>query len=173
MCRPFDQLKNVQQVYNSFIAWMQAIMTCCVQRIKIDYCWRMGTILPNKLMMWSSNTLQPQFCWFMIVIWPSVYIHPYGIYNPQTRTIQESDSILQKQSRSAKSQVQFKSHHSKKRIKVTDATFFGWKSKGIRETLGVLIYDRHLAVCVYPPLWNLWSPNENYPRELRFPREAI
>ena len=91
----------------------------------------------------------------MIVIWPSVYIHPYEIYDPQTRTIQESDGILQKQSRSAKSQVQFKSHHSEKRIKLTDVAFFGWKSKGFRETLGVLIYDRHLAVCVCPPLRNL------------------
>jgi hypothetical protein len=102
----------------------------------------------------------------MIVIWPSVYIHPYGIYESRTRTIQESDGALQKQSsRSAKSQVRFKSHQSKKRIKVTDATFFGWKLKGIRETLGVLIYDCHLVICVYPPLWNLLSPNENYPRE--------
>ncbi len=42
----------------------------------------------------------------MIVIWLFVYIHPYGIYDPQTRTIQqESDGILQKQSRNAKSQV--------------------------------------------------------------------
>ncbi len=112
-------------------------------------------------------------CWFMIVIWPSVYIQPYGIYNPWTRTIQESDSIFQKQSRSARSQVRFKLHHSEKRIKVTYAAFFGWKSKGIRETLGVLIYDRHLAICVYPPLWNLWFPNENYPREWRYPWEAI
>ncbi len=91
----------------------------------------------------------------MIIIWPSVYIHPYGIYDPRTRTIQESDGILQKQSRSAKSQVRFKSHHSEKRIKLTDAAFFGWKSKGIQETLRVLIYDRHLAICVYPPLRNL------------------
>ncbi len=91
----------------------------------------------------------------MIVIWPSVYIHPYEIYDPRTRTIQESDGILQKQSRSTKRQVQFKSHHSEKRIKLTYAAFFGWKLKGIQETLGVLIYDRHLAVCVYPPLWNL------------------
>jgi hypothetical protein len=91
----------------------------------------------------------------MIVIWLSVYIQPYGIYDPRMRTIQESDGILQKQSRSVKSQVRFKSHHSEKRIKLTDAAFFGWKSKRIRETLGVLIYDRHLAVCVYPPLWNL------------------
>ncbi len=91
----------------------------------------------------------------MIVIWPSVYIHPYGIYDPRTRTIQESDGILQKQSRSAKSLMRFKLHHSKKRIKLTDAAFFGWKSTGIRETLGVLIYDRHLAICVYPPPWNL------------------
>ncbi len=91
----------------------------------------------------------------MIIIWPSVYIHPYGIYDPRMRTIQESDIILQKQSRSAKSQVRFKLHHSEKRIKLTDVAFFGWKSKGIPETLGVLIYDRYLAVCVYPPLWNL------------------
>ena len=111
----------------------------------------------------------------MIVIWPSVYIHPYGIYDPRTRTIQESDGILQKQSRSAKSQVRLKYHHSEKRSKLTDEAFFGWKSKGIREILGVLtdaaffgwkskgiqetvrvlIYDCHLAICVYPPLWNL------------------
>jgi hypothetical protein len=38
---------------------------------------------------------------------------------------------------------------------LTDAAFFGWKSKGIQETLGVLIYDSHLAVCLYPTLWNL------------------
>ncbi len=37
----------------------------------------------------------------MIVIWPSVYIYPYGIYDPRTRTIQKSDGILEKQSRSA------------------------------------------------------------------------
>ncbi len=67
----------------------------------------------------------------MIVIWLSVYTHPYGIYDPRTKTIQESDAILQKQSRSAKSQVQFKSHHSEKRIKLTDVAFFGWKLKEI------------------------------------------
>ncbi len=111
-------------------------------------------------------------CWFMILIWPSVYIHPYGIYDLRTRTIQESDGIPQKQPRSAKSQVRFKLHHSKKRIKLTDAAFFGWKLKRIQETLGVLIYDRHFAVCVYSLLWNLWSPTKNYPREWRYPPEA-
>ncbi len=76
----------------------------------------------------------------MIVIWPSVYIHPYGIYDPPMRTIQESDGILR---------------NSKEWLKLADAAFFGWNLKGITETWGVLIYDRHLAVCVYPPLWNL------------------
>ncbi len=58
-------------------------------------------------------------CWFMIVIWPSVYIHPYGIYDPRMRTIQESDGFLEKQSRSAKSLMRFKLHHSKERLKLT------------------------------------------------------
>ncbi len=58
-------------------------------------------------------------CWFMIVIWPSVYIHPYGIYDPRMRTIQESDGILEKQSRSAKSLMRFESHPSKERLKLT------------------------------------------------------
>jgi hypothetical protein len=55
----------------------------------------------------------------MIAIWPSVYIHPYGIYDPHTRTIQESDSILEKQYRSAKSLMRFKLHHSEERLKLT------------------------------------------------------
>jgi hypothetical protein len=80
---------------------------------------------------------------------------------------------LRKQSRSAKSLVRFRFHHSKEWLKLADAAFFGWNLKGITETLGVLIYDHHLAVCVYPPLWNLWSPNENYPREWRYSQEAI
>jgi hypothetical protein len=58
-------------------------------------------------------------CLFMSVIWPSVYIRPYGIYDPRIRTIQESEGIREKQYRSAKSLMRFKSHHSEERLKLT------------------------------------------------------
>ncbi len=57
----------------------------------------------------------------MIVNWPSVYIYTYGIYDPQMRTIQESDGIL---------------WNSEEWFKLADAAFFGWNSKGITETWG-------------------------------------
>jgi hypothetical protein len=68
---------------------------------------------------------------------------------------QDSDGILQKQSLiEKKSHVQLRSHLTEERLKLTDvAVFLVCNSYlGTVETLGVLIYDRHLAVCVCPSL---------------------
>ncbi len=96
----------------------------------------------------------------MIVIWPSVYVCPKGIYDPQMRATiqQDSDGILRKQSRSEKkSHMRLRLHLTEERLKLTDAAVFLVCNYylGTVETLGVLIYDRHLAVCVCPPLRNL------------------
>jgi hypothetical protein len=42
----------------------------------------------------------------------------------------------------------------------------GWRLKGIRETLGVLIYDRQLAVCVSTPIESLIPEQNLSPRVL-------
>ncbi len=71
---------------------------------------------------------------------------------------QDSDDILQKQSRSEKnSHVQLRSHLTEKRLKLTDAAVFLVCNSylGTVETLEVLIYDCHLAVCVCLPQRNL------------------
>ncbi len=96
----------------------------------------------------------------MIIIWPSVYVHPEGIYDPRMRATiqQDSDGILQKQSRSEKkSHVQLRLHLTEERLKLTDAAAVLVCNSylGTVQTLGVLIYDRHFAVCVCPPLRNL------------------
>ncbi len=71
---------------------------------------------------------------------------------------QDSDGILQKQSRSEKkSQVRLRLHLTEERLKLTDAAVFlvCFSYLGTVETLGVLIYDHQLAVCVCPPLSNI------------------
>ncbi len=72
----------------------------------------------------------------MIIIWPSVFIHPYGIYDPRMRTIQESDGILR---------------NSEEWLKLADAAFFGWNLKGTQRLWGcwfmIVIW---LSVYIHP-----------------------
>ncbi len=42
----------------------------------------------------------------------------------------------------------------------------GWRLKGIRETLGVMIYDPQLAVCVSTPIESLILEQDQSPRVL-------
>ncbi len=42
----------------------------------------------------------------------------------------------------------------------------GWRLKGIQETLGVLIYDHQLAVCVSTPIESLILEQDLSPRVL-------
>jgi hypothetical protein len=42
----------------------------------------------------------------------------------------------------------------------------GWNLKGIRETFGVQIYDRRLAVCVSTPIESMFPEQELSPRIL-------
>ncbi len=113
-------------------------------------------------------------CWFMIVIWPSMYIHPDG------------KSIIPEQELSKRVTVFSRSNLGVPRVRCNPNCITQKRGsrlqirlsvdgdqKGFKRLWGVLIYDHHLAICVYPPLWNLWSPNKNYPREWRYPPEAI
>ncbi len=71
---------------------------------------------------------------------------------------QDIDGILQKQPLiEKKSHVRLRLHLTEERLKLTDAAVFLVCNSylGTVETLGVLIYDRHLAVCVCPPVRNL------------------
>ncbi len=43
---------------------------------------------------------------------------------------------------------------------------FGWNLKEIRETFGVPIYDRHLAVCLSTPIESMIPEQELSPRAL-------
>ncbi len=56
-----------------------------------------------------------------------------------------------------KSHMRLRLHPTEERLKLTDAADFLVCNfyLGTVETLGVLIYDRHLAICVRPPLRNL------------------
>jgi hypothetical protein len=71
---------------------------------------------------------------------------------------QDSDGILRKQSLiEKKSHVRLRSHLSEERLKLTDAAvhLVCISYLGTVQTLGVLVYDRHLALCVCPPQRNL------------------
>ncbi len=59
----------------------------------------------------------------MIVIWPSVYVHPEGIHDPRMRATNQQDSewILLTKSENV-SQVRLRSHLSEEtRLKLTDS----------------------------------------------------
>ncbi len=59
----------------------------------------------------------------MIVIWPSVYVHPQGIHDPQMRATiqQDSEGILWKQSEK-KIHVRMRLHLSEEtRLKLTES----------------------------------------------------
>ncbi len=71
---------------------------------------------------------------------------------------QECDGILRKQSMiEKKSHMRLRLHLTEERLKLTDAAVFLVCNSylGTAETLGVLIYDRHLAVCVCQSVRNL------------------
>ncbi len=122
-----------------------------------------GSNLGVLRVWWDSDRITPKSGSGLL------YMIPEWELSKRVTVSSGTPKSLRKQSRSAKSLVRFRLHHSKEWLRLADAAFFGWNSKGITETWGVLLYDCHLAVCVYPPLWNLWSPNENYPREWRYP----
>ena len=80
---------------------------------------------------------------------------------------QDSDGILRKQSRSEKkSHVRLRLHLTEERLKLTDAAVFLVCNSylGTVETLGVLIYDCQLAVCVSTPIESMIPERELSPR---------
>jgi hypothetical protein len=107
-----------------------------------------------------------------------------GIYDPGTSTVTESSGIFQKQCIC----------HLEYRVELwwgllaTCGTqllnifkactappwkmpkcyhvLLGWRLKGIQETLGVLIYDRQLALCVSTPIKSLMPEQDLSPRVL-------